>query len=68
MKRDPIPNFRKYLIDNGVADEDELCGIEAGVAKEVSDAIEFAAAQPWPDADSVVVDVYSDIVEEARKR
>ena len=51
-----------------MADEDELCGIEAGVAKEVSDAIEFAAAQPWPDADSVVVDVYSDIVEEARKR
>ena len=47
---------------------EEIEAVNRQVAKEISDAIAFADAQPIPPLESVVVDVYSDIVEEVRER
>ena len=46
----------------------EVDAADAQVAKEIEDAIAFADAQPLPDVETAVVDVYSDIVEEVRDR
>ena len=48
-KLDPIPRFRKYLIDNAKASSDEVNAIDAEVKQEIADAIEFAKASPPPD-------------------
>lgn len=68
MEKDPIPRFAKFMVDNGVLTADELAAIDAQVAKEIADAVEFANAQPVPTLESAVLDVYSDIVEEVRVR
>lgn len=68
MEKDPIPRFANFLAENGVMTREEIAAVDAQVAKEIEDAIEFAGAQPIPSNESAVVDVYSDIVEEVRVR
>ncbi len=68
MEKDPMPRFAKFLVENGVMTQAEVDAADAQVAKEIEDAIAFAAAQPLPDVETAVVDVYSDIVEEVRDR
>lgn len=68
LKRDPIPNYRQRLLEEGAASEETLVRIEKEVEEEILKAIEFADAQPWPDPSTVVDDVYSDITEEVRVR
>ena len=60
--------FAKFLVENGVMTQAEVDAADAQVAKEIEDAIAFADAQPLPDVETAVVDVYSDIVEEVRDR
>ena len=69
LKRDPIPRYEQFLIDNGVMTREELDEAAAQVEKEIADAIAFAEAQPYPPVENTVKDVYSeDIVKEARDR
>ena len=68
MEKDPMPRFAKFLVENGVMTQAEVDAADAQVAKEIEDAIAFADAQPLPDVETAVVDVYSDIVEEVRDR
>ncbi len=68
MEKDPLPRFAKFLEDNGVMTAKEIETVDAQVAQQIKDAIEFAKAQPIPSPESAVVDVYSDIVEEVRVR
>ena len=42
MARDPVPRFRAWLIENGHATEAELAAIEAGIEREIDEAVEFA--------------------------
>lgn len=60
LKRDPIPNTRKQLIESGVATEDEIKAIEDKVQKEVDASVEFAHNSPWPDVSETYTDVYAD--------
>jgi len=58
--RDPIPRFRAYLLENDLASKQELNEIEAGVAEEVDEAVQFAKSSPYPDPESAMEHVYSE--------
>jgi 2-oxoisovalerate dehydrogenase E1 component len=55
---DPVPRFRSWLIDSGVADEATLAKIDEAVAGEVDTAYERAAADPPADPATVIEDNY----------
>lgn len=54
---DPVPRFRRWAIENGHLTENETQAIEADVAREIDDAIEFALASPFPDVAELELDV-----------
>jgi len=58
--KDPLPRFRAYLLEAGVADEDGLSGIEADVEAEIQDAIRFAEDSPEPDPADLFTDVFKE--------
>ena len=60
MKRDPVPTFRKRLVDAGVFDEDALAKIESSVQKELDEAVAFAANAPIPEVEEALAGVYAD--------
>ncbi len=68
LKKDPIPKFKKYLLDNKIATEQELDALVQQVRKEIAAAIKFAEESPDPALETVAQDIYSDIVEEVRVR
>ena len=55
---DPVPRFRTWLIDEGVADEATLSEIEKNVSEEVDSSYEMAAADPPADPATVIEDNY----------
>ena len=59
MARDPLPRYRAWLIESGVA-EAKLADIEHAIDLEVADAVEFALASPWPDASELARDVLAE--------
>ena len=59
MKRDPIPNTRKQLLEEGTATEEELKAIDDAVQKAVDDSVAFAHNSPWPDVSETYTDVYA---------
>lgn len=57
--RDPIINFPKWLISEGLASEDEIARIQEDVDNEVQAATDNTLESAQPDADSVYYGVYS---------
>jgi pyruvate dehydrogenase E1 component alpha subunit len=57
---DPIGIYRKYLIDNKIANDKSLDEIEAQILGEVEKAVEFAEASPEPTLEDLYKDVYSE--------
>ena len=55
---DPVPRFRAWLIDEGVADEAALAEIEKRVSGEVDSSYEAADADPPADTATVIGDNY----------
>jgi pyruvate dehydrogenase E1 component alpha subunit len=58
--RDPIPNFRKRLVDAGVITDGEADAIEAQAQKTVEDAIAWGDAGPEPEVSALAEDVFDD--------
>ena len=56
--RDPIKLFGAYMVENGLATQEELDKIAADVAKKMEDAVEFAMNSPEPDPAHVLDDVF----------
>ncbi|WP_298439088.1 pyruvate dehydrogenase (acetyl-transferring) E1 component subunit alpha [Geobacter sp.] len=56
--RDPIPNFAKRLVEEGIATEEQLEGIRQQAPVTVADAVTFAEESPWPEDDEVWEDIY----------
>src|SRR5262245_10267040 len=56
---DPIPRFRKFLLDEGIVGEPHLARLEQEVEQEVADASARALAAPVPDPSALTVHVYS---------
>ena len=58
--RDPVPNFRKWLIANGHAREADLSAIEAAIEREIDEAVQFALDSAYPDVAELYRDVYAE--------
>jgi len=66
VKKDPIPRFEKYIIENGILSEEGIKEIRADIDSIIKEALEFANNSPWPEVESALEDVYADIIEEVR--
>jgi pyruvate dehydrogenase E1 component alpha subunit len=58
--RDPIPALRARMLKEGLATEADLKELEASVAAEVDDCVEFADASPKPDMSQLLENVFAD--------
>ncbi|AQS48128.1 ABC transporter substrate-binding protein [Thioclava nitratireducens] len=58
-QRDPIINFGKWLVGEGVASDAELEEIREAVKKDAADAVEYALAAAYPDPGEVDMHVYA---------
>ena len=58
-KNDPLPRFRRRLLDGAVASSGELEGIEAAIKQEIADAVRFAKESPMPDPATATDYVYA---------
>ena len=58
--RDPIPNFARKLIEEGISDADGLRSIKEDVERDVEEAVRFADSSPWPEAIELTRDIYSE--------
>ena len=59
MKKDPIPRFGRWLLDEGHADTVTLSTIDEEAQQEIVDAVEFAKQAPYPDPSEVYDHVYA---------
>jgi pyruvate dehydrogenase E1 component alpha subunit len=59
LKKDPIPRFKKRLLEKGFLTEKEAIQIEEEVAKAVEDAVKFAVESPYPAPEEALEDVYA---------
>ena len=58
-KMDPIPRFRKQLIETGVLNEKAADEIDQEVLEEVDKAVKFAEESPFPEPEETLEDVYA---------
>lgn len=56
--RDPVKNFREYLISNDLATIDEIEEIDAAIEADIDEAVEYAQHAPFPRLESALTDVY----------
>ncbi|WGM47493.1 Acetoin:2,6-dichlorophenolindophenol oxidoreductase subunit alpha [Brevundimonas sp. NIBR10] len=59
IAKDPVPAFRARLIADGVATEAQLADLEADLAKQIEEAIQYALASDLPSADELTRDVFA---------
>jgi len=59
LKKDPIPRFRKKLIEMGVLTEEDADRIDQEIDAEIGKAVKFAEGSPLPDPGEVLTDVYA---------
>jgi acetoin:2,6-dichlorophenolindophenol oxidoreductase subunit alpha len=60
MSRDPVPRFRAWLLEGGVA-ESEFAALEAAIDKEIDEAVAFALESPVPDLAELHTDVLAEV-------
>lgn len=56
--RDPVKNFRKRILDEGVITEEELEKVEAAIEAEIDEAVEYAKNAPLPTVESALENVF----------
>ena len=59
-QKDPIENLRKYLVENNIANAEELEEIQAQVKEAVEASVKFAEESPFPPLESAFEDIYAD--------
>ena len=57
--RDPVSTFAGSVRDWGLLSEADLAAIEAGVAREIDDAVRVAEDGPWEPVEDLTRDVYT---------
>lgn len=57
--RDPIIRFRSWLVDQGIATEDEIEAMNAEIEKDAAAAVAYAEAASYPDATEVDQHIYA---------
>ena len=58
LQKDPINNYKRKLLDDGLASEEELRDIDGAVMKEIEEAASFAADSPFPEPSALYQDIY----------
>jgi TPP-dependent pyruvate/acetoin dehydrogenase alpha subunit len=58
-KKDPIPRFRKELIESEAASQAELDAIDAEIKQEMAEAVKFAQESPQPDPVTALDYIYA---------
>lgn len=66
LAKDPVPRFEKYLVENEILTEEKLKEVQNKVESQIDEAVDFANNSPYPELESVLEDVYTDIKEEVR--
>jgi TPP-dependent pyruvate/acetoin dehydrogenase alpha subunit len=61
MARDPVPRYRAWLVEGGVADS-ELAALEAAIEREIDEAVAYALDSPLPDVGELRRDVFAEEV------
>lgn len=59
-KRDPIPLFRQYLLDQSYLSDSEFKDLEDRIETEVQNSVEFAEAGSWEPIEELMKYVYSE--------
>ncbi|MBN2073458.1 MAG: thiamine pyrophosphate-dependent dehydrogenase E1 component subunit alpha [Actinobacteria bacterium] len=59
QRKDPINNFKKLLLNEGLAGEDELDDINNLIEKELDESIIFAQESPEPAPEDTLKDLYA---------
>lgn len=59
-KRDPIPKFQKYLMDEKLITENDVKEIEKKVEAEIQRAVDFAESGTWEPVEQLMKFVYSE--------
>ncbi|MBA7486987.1 Acetoin:2,6-dichlorophenolindophenol oxidoreductase subunit alpha [subsurface metagenome] len=59
MKKDPIPRFRKQLIETGVFTQQDADKIDQAMNEEIEKAVKFAEESPLPAPEETLEDVYA---------
>ena len=59
--RDPIPSYRKTLIERGVLTDAQAEGIVAEARKAVDEAVEFGEQCPYPEPAALYADVFGEV-------
>ncbi|MFC1938723.1 thiamine pyrophosphate-dependent dehydrogenase E1 component subunit alpha [Chloroflexota bacterium] len=59
IKKDPIPRFKKKLIEMGILTEEHTAKIYQEIEDEMNRAIKYAEESPYPDQEAVLADVYA---------
>jgi len=57
-KKDPLDNFKQYLIDEDRVSDSELNQIEEDIVKDISDAYAFTQNSPYPSPGELTRYVY----------
>ncbi len=58
QSRDPVPNFRNYLVNQGI-DLQALDSLEKRVAEAIDEAVKYALAAPHPDPSETYTHIYA---------
>jgi TPP-dependent pyruvate/acetoin dehydrogenase alpha subunit len=58
--RDPITNFSKWLISQGIADQDELDSMQVKIKSEATAAVAYALDSHYPDVREVDMHVFAE--------
>jgi 2-oxoisovalerate dehydrogenase E1 component len=58
-QRDPLVQFPRFLMSEGIANDEELAGIRTEVEREIDRAVDAALAAPGPEPESAAMWVYS---------
>jgi pyruvate dehydrogenase E1 component alpha subunit len=61
LKRDPIKRLEMYMIENKIATEEKIEAIDAEIQEEVERIYEEADRSPFPEADEVYDNIYTDM-------
>ncbi len=58
-KKDPIMKMENYLISNNIVFSKDITEMDAGIKKEIEEALEFAEKSPLPDGEDTLEGVYA---------
>lgn len=58
LKKDPIPRYEKYLLDQQIASEEEIQNVKNKIELEIEEAVQFGIDSPLPKAEELLDGVF----------